>query len=67
VQLKTSEEVLKMAKQIPIDVTQDRDGTYLVRLTIADAPSRRYADVAEVWRALDALDDPYAAEAALAA
>lgn len=56
-----------MAKQIPINVTQSRDGTYLVRLEIADAAPRRYSDLADVWRALDELDDPFAAEAALAA
>jgi hypothetical protein len=61
------EEVFEMAKQIPINVTQSRDGTYLVRLEIADAAPRRYSDLADVWRALDELDDPFAAEAALAA
>ena len=55
-----------MAKQIPINVTQDRDGTYVLRLEIADAAPRRYSDIVDIWRALDVLDAPSDAKVLLA-
>jgi hypothetical protein len=55
-----------MPEHVPIEVAELKDGSFVVRLATS-GEVRRYATVAEVWAALDVVDDPRAPQAALAA
>ena len=56
-----------MSKHVPVDIHQMSDGSYVLRLTITTGRDHRYESLLDVWRALDAIDNPSAPEAALAA
>ena len=46
-----------MARVTPVEVSDNRDGTFDLRLP-GGTPPRRFGDVAAVWAALDEIDAP---------
>ena len=55
-----------MPKHVSVEVVELNDGSFLVRFATS-GEVHCYATVQEVWSALDAVDDPLAPVAALAA